>query len=160
MADESVLRKGVWIRHGCNNFGGTHPVSTPMAFWLQRDVLHYIKSNGLEIAPVYGDIIVDDKKHCLVTTGCKRTGCFACGFGAHRRGDRRLYDVFEQGGDNLGDWLLRGGTFDDEGMWIPQGGMGMAFVYAWMNSHGGYSIPIPFEDKYIGQLPDRAKELL
>lgn len=160
MADESFLRRSTWITHGCNNYDSRHPVSSPMSFWTQEDVLQYISEKKLPIASVYGDIVLDEKKCCLKTTGCDRTGCFACGFGAHRKGDKRLFNLFEQAGPKVGDWLLRGGTFDEEGMWIPKGGMGMAFIYEWMNVHGGYNIQFPDKEKYLDALPERAKEML
>ena len=61
------------------------------------------------------------------------------------------------GGDRLGDWVLRGGTFE-KGMWVPKGGLGMAFVYEWMNVHVGYHVQIPDREHYLSALPDDAKK--
>ena len=106
MADESKLRTSSWIRHGCNSFEGKNPISNPMSFWTEQDVLRYIKDNNLPICSVYGEVVSDseemwqislpglelpeEKLHC---TGCKRTGCVCCGFGAHCKDDTRFIDL-------------------------------------------------------------------
>jgi 3'-phosphoadenosine 5'-phosphosulfate sulfotransferase (PAPS reductase)/FAD synthetase len=103
LTEESRTRKQAWIRHGCNAFEGSHPSSNPLSFWTEQDILQYIWQNGLEIATVYGDIVaVDDGGleyepipgiPCnMKCTGCQRTGCVFCGFGAHmeRAGESRF----------------------------------------------------------------------
>lgn len=83
MADESRLRKQTWLRYGCNAFDAKRPISKPMSFWLQEDVLDYIKTFDVPYCKaVYGDIIEDESGH-LKTTGCDRTGCMFCMFGCH-----------------------------------------------------------------------------
>lgn len=57
LANESKMRESQWIAHGCNNFDSDHPISNPMSFWTEQDVLQYIKQNNIEICSVYGDII-------------------------------------------------------------------------------------------------------
>ncbi len=81
MASESILRKNQYLRHGCNAFGATREVSTPMAFWTEKDVLEYIKENGIEIASCYGEVVSHDG--ITETTGVDRTGCMFCMFGVH-----------------------------------------------------------------------------
>lgn len=102
MASESRLRTQKWLEHGCNAFDQDRPISNPMSFWTEQDVLLYIKSNDLPICSVYGEVVSDDEaigqldlksmtgmeifdigKVPLHTTGCDRTGCMLCGFGAH-----------------------------------------------------------------------------
>lgn len=102
LTEESKLREQAWIRHGCNAFDGTVKTSQPMSFWKEQDVLRYIYEEGLEIASVYGDIVsVDDENFAysplpglatnLKCTGCQRTGCVFCGFGAHlEKGETRF----------------------------------------------------------------------
>ena len=58
------------------------PLSKPMSFWLEQDVLEYIKRYNLEIAKPYGNII-EDKNGKLSTTKMNRTGCMFCMFGCH-----------------------------------------------------------------------------
>lgn len=82
MAAESQLRQSNWLKHGCNAFDCKRPISNPMSFWTEQDVLQYIKENNLPIASVYGDIVYEDYdgqtrfEGCgkLCTTGCHRTG--------------------------------------------------------------------------------------
>lgn len=114
MASESRLRTLHWLHHGCNAFDAKKPVSNPMSFWTEQDVLLYIKTYNIPIASVYGDIVVDYQamgqvegqmsfadfmdaeefdldKPLLRTTGCHRTGCILCGFGCHlEKGEGRF----------------------------------------------------------------------
>lgn len=102
MASESRLRTQQWLNNGCNGFDMKSPISNPMAFWTEQDVLQYIVENNLKIASVYGDVITDyaamgqvdnqlsltdlgilEEKPILKTTGCQRTGCMFCGYGCH-----------------------------------------------------------------------------
>lgn len=95
MTVESRLRKQAWIRHGCNAFDGDKSTCQPMSFWTEQDVLEYIQMFGLQIASVYGDIErCGDKLHC---TGCQRTGCVYCAFGAHldAKGEERFLRLAE-----------------------------------------------------------------
>ena len=39
MASESALRTQKWLQHGCNAFDNGNPVSNPMSFWTEQDVL-------------------------------------------------------------------------------------------------------------------------
>ena len=106
MADESRLRTQQWIRNGCNGFHMKSPVSNPLSFWTEQDILKYIHDNKLPICSVYGEVVEDYDAEDLMdnqmtfeefkddkifkTTGCKRTGCMLCGFGCHIQGDDRF----------------------------------------------------------------------
>ena len=97
LAEESRVRKQGWIRHGCNAFESKNPMSQPMSFWTEQDVLTYIVKYNVPIASVYGDIVSDGNDgnvypakdvmgnvQCnLKCTGCQRTGCIFCAFGFH-----------------------------------------------------------------------------
>lgn len=82
MTDESKQREVRWLQNGCNAFDNKRPISNPMSFWTEQDVLQYIKENHIPIASVYGDIVYEDYdgqtrlEGCgkLCTTGCYRTG--------------------------------------------------------------------------------------
>lgn len=163
MASESRLRTQKWLDNGCNGFDLKEPVSNPMAFWNDSDVLLYIKRNGLEIANVYGDIVPDYKgmNQCcgqcslfeetnLTTTGCLRTGCIACGFGLHlEKSPNRLELIDRVSKPAIRDFILRGGAFDENGLWKPDNrGLGFWFVYSWINVHGGFNIYIPEKERY------------
>lgn len=56
MADESLLRKQKWIKHGCNAFDLKMPQSNPLSFWTNNDVLTYIHTYQIPISSVYGDV--------------------------------------------------------------------------------------------------------
>ena len=45
MASESRLRTAQWLKNGCNGFEMTSPISNPMSFWTEQDVLLYIELN-------------------------------------------------------------------------------------------------------------------
>lgn len=94
LAEESKLREQAWLQHGCNAFDSKKPTSQPLSFWTEQDILKYLYVEGWEIASVYGDIVGIDPMgfeyeplpgiDCqLKCTGCQRTGCIFCGFGAH-----------------------------------------------------------------------------
>mgnify|MGYP004464843729 CR=1 FL=1 len=81
MTNESTLRKQAWLKNGCNAFDGERPISQPMSFWTEQDVLTYLKEYHIPYAPVYGEIVKING--ALKTTLCNRTGCVFCGFGCH-----------------------------------------------------------------------------
>lgn len=150
MAEESRLRKTKWLQFGCNAFEEKRPTSQPLSFWTEQDILTYIHTYGLDIADVYGDIaymdsdgmyyseplFMDDME--LTTTGAKRTGCVFCMFGITQDTERflRLKEVEP----NKYDFVMRGGKFDEQGLWIPHNGLGYKFVIDWLNEHGNMDI--------------------
>ena len=150
MADESRQRKKQWMQNGCNAFNKKNPSSQPLSFWTEQDILHYIKINDLKIAEIYGDVVYKDEDGMvydndlfsaympLATTGAKRTGCVFCMFGITQDTERFLRLKEEE--SNKYDFVMRGGTFDNEGMWIPHNGLGYKFVIDWINEHGGFDI--------------------
>lgn len=170
MASESRLRAQKWLQNGCNGFDMKKPISNPMSFWTEQDVLLYIKQNDLRIASIYGDVVIDYKSQgqvdnqmdlsqfgvfdnerpLLKTTGFHRTGCAFCGFGCHldKRPNRfELIDMVSN--PNLRDFALRGGAFASDGLWKPDNrGLGMWFVLQWINIHGGFNIYIPEYERY------------
>ena len=175
MASESKLRSQQWMNNGCNGFDMKTPKSTPMAFWLEQDVLTYIKANNIEIPSVYGDIVasygdsVDGQMNIadyaelgaleidnvqLHTTWLNRTGCIACGFGIHleKPSCHRLYAIEQLSNPKILDWILRGGAFDENGLWKPDNrGLGFWFVYEWVNQNGGLRnvLDFPHREEYI-----------
>lgn len=133
MTEESMLRQTAWLRTGCNAFDSS--ISKPMSFWLEQDILSYIKKYNIPIASVYGDIVsraydgnfyentLCDCGGKLCTTGCHRTGCVYCGFGAHR--DDR-YVKLKSTHPRQYDYCMGGGAYDSDGYWKPtQEGLGM-----------------------------------
>ena len=53
MASESRLRTQKWLNSGCNGFDLKNPISNPMGFWVEQDVLLYIR--------LYGDEMVEHR---------------------------------------------------------------------------------------------------
>ena len=89
MAEESNRRRDAYLATGCNSFEGKLPSSKPISFWLNQDILQYIKKFNLPYAKVYGDII--NTSNGLITTGATRTGCMFCMFGVHlEKGENRF----------------------------------------------------------------------
>ena len=110
MTCESALRKTNWLLHGCNAFDSKRPISQPMSFWTEQDVLEYIRRYNLPIAQVYGEIIQTNNGCSLCTTGCDRTGCIFCGFGAHINGDERFVRLKETHPRQY-DYCINGGEY-------------------------------------------------
>ena len=149
MASESRLRTQKWIQTGCNAFNATHPISNPMSFWTEQDVLVYIYENEFEICSVYKNIVIDyaamgqvenqmslsdfgvfDKERpVLKCTGCQRTGCCLCCFGAHleKPGEERFLRLKEThlGMYNLLDVAKNNGvTYREAIEWVNENSNG------------------------------------
>ena len=149
MADESRLRTQHWLRNGCNGFNLTTPVSNPMSFWTEQDVLHYIKQESLPIASVYGDItyevepeqmrIEDFGISCggynrLSTSGCRRTGCIFCGFGCHLDKPPSRFERLKITHPRQYEYCIGGGEYNEDGIWQPnKQGLGMGHVFDELN---------------------------
>ena len=132
MAIESTRRKVAWINHGCNAFDIKHPNSKPLSVWTEQDIYEYTKRYNLPLAKPYGEIVYDGCKYC--TTGCNRTGCIFCGYGAHLEKGRRFKELAKLE-PRLYEFCLNGGERDDKGMWIPnKQGLGFRHVYDTLNS--------------------------
>ena len=133
MAEESRIRKQAWIRHGCNAFESNHPMSQPMSFWTEQDVLAYIVKYNVPICPVYGDIVSLDAEgnqypptdilgnpQCNLTcTGCKRTGCVFCGFGFHNEKGKTRFQLLAEIEPRKYEFALQGGQWVDNPNFDP-----------------------------------------
>lgn len=125
MAEESQARLTEWLINGCNAFEKKRPISNPMSFWTEQDVLTYIHTYNLAIADAYGQVVVKndgidgqinihdylgDYRDCQYeTTGCKRTGCIFCGFGITQ--DKQRFVRLSEQEPKLCDYVMRGGEF-------------------------------------------------
>lgn len=129
MAEESRLRMLKWQRTGCNAFDGKRPMSKPMSFWTEQDVLRFIVDREIPIASVYGEIVASDGEndypstliekplHC---TGCQRTGCMFCAFGAHLEKGENRFERMKHTHPKHYDFCIDGGEFDPaDGLWKP-----------------------------------------
>lgn len=104
LAEESSLRKQSYLRNGCNAFNSKRPLSIPLGFWKESDILEYIYNNNLPIAKCYGDVIKTDSK--FKTTKCERTGCVFCGFGVHLEKEPNRYQRLELTHPQLHDYCM------------------------------------------------------
>lgn len=140
MACESRLRTQQWLFNGCNGFDLEIPKSTPMAFWTEQDVLEYIYKNNLPIAEPYGEVILTecqltfDGEQCkYATTGCDRTGCMFCGFGAHLEKGETRFQRDKKTHPKQYDYYMNGGEYVN-GIWqANKQGFGMRHVYDELN---------------------------
>ena len=132
MACESELREKAWLNNGCNAFEAKCPQSSPMSFWTEQDVLEYLRRYKVPYASVYGDIVEENGK--LRTTGCQRTGCVFCGYGAHLEKEPTRFQRLKETHPKLYNYCLNGGEYDDEGLWRPtKDGLGMRHVFDELN---------------------------
>ena len=145
MATESRLRTQKWLQYGCNGFDMKNPISNPMSFWTEQDVLQYIKQNDIPIASVYGDIVYKDESGFeyndsltndgkLYTTGCNRTGCIFCAFGCHLEKEPSRFQRLKQTHPRQYEYCIGGGEYDEDGIWKPNNqGLGMGHVFDELN---------------------------
>ena len=83
------------------------------------------------IASPYGEIICTKGKYSL--SKMNRTGCVFCAFGCHREKLPNRYQQMAITHPQLYDYCMRGGKYDESGMWIPDKGLGMAKVLDYIN---------------------------
>ena len=132
MTEESNLRQTEWLKTGCNAFGSKRPVSTPISFWSKSDVLEYLlKFDVPYCKEIYGDIVYENEKY--TTTKQKRTGCVFCGYGCHLEKEPNKFQILANTDHHLYDYCMRGGKYDESGIWVPDKGLGMAKVLDFIN---------------------------
>lgn len=149
MAQESNLRTQQWLKNGCNGFDMKNPISNPMSFWTEQDVLQYIKRYNIPIASVYGEIVYKEDPYQmrlgdyleeyadadkLTTTGCDRTGCIFCAFGCHLEKDISRFQRLKETHPRQYAYCINGGEYDESGVWKPnKEGLGMGHVFDELN---------------------------
>lgn len=144
MACESKLRTTQWLQHGCNGFELKNPISNPMAFWLEQDVLLYAKIFNLSLCPLYGDIVgnndqinynynnldicvLEEDYPELKTTGYKRTGCMFCGFGCQLEPpEDSRFTLMAKTHPKQYNYIMRP---------IDEGGLNYKQIIDWINEH-------------------------
>lgn len=139
MADEGRQRFQKWMATGCNAFEGKRPMGKPMSFWTEQDVLRYIVGNQIPYASVYGDIVASDGENDYDTTltdcnlhctGCQRSGCMFCAFGAHLEKGENRFERMKHTHPKHYEFCIGGGAYDPaDGLWKPtEKGLGYARV--------------------------------
>lgn len=150
LAEESERRTDAWLKTGCNAFDSKIPTSKPMSFWTEQDVLQYIKENNIPIAGVYGDVVYRENpdqiriedyglENCgtekLCTTGCHRTGCIFCLFGAHLETGEGRFERLKRTHPKHYKYCMDGGAYDTDGLWKPtKDGLGFRHCIDVLNS--------------------------
>jgi 3'-phosphoadenosine 5'-phosphosulfate sulfotransferase (PAPS reductase)/FAD synthetase len=149
MATEGAQREMSWLRNGCNAFDSESPISKPMSFWTEQDVLQYIKKYNIPIASVYGDVVYADQEEqirieeygiegCgtekLKTTGCDRTGCVFCAYGCHLEKSPSRFERLKETHPRQYEYCIGGGEYDENGIWQPnKQGLGMGHIFDELN---------------------------
>ena len=133
MANESRMRKASWMRTGCNAFESKRPISQPLSFWTEQDIIHYIKQFDVPYCSVYGEIVPDDEGTLLKTTGCDRTGCIFCMFGCHLEKEPNRFQRLKETHPRQYEYCIGGGEYVD-GKWQPsKEGLGLGKVLDYIN---------------------------
>lgn len=139
MAEESRQRMTNWRKTGCNAFEGKRPIGKPMSFWTEQDILRFLLDRHIPFASVYGEIVASDGENdysatltpcALHCTGCQRTGCIFCGFGAHLEKGENRFERMKHTHPKHYDFCIGGGEFDPaDGLWKPnENGLGYGRV--------------------------------
>lgn len=155
MASESKMRTQKWLQNGCNGFDMKSPISNPMSFWTEQDVLLYIYENKLPIASVYGDVVIDYEamgqvegqmdmsdlasefgifdvgRPFLKTTGVNRTGCMFCGYGCHLEKSPNRFELMKKTHPKQYNYIMKP---------VSDGGLGYKEIIDWINEHGNMNI--------------------
>lgn len=141
MATESMSRQSTWMHQGCNAFDNKHPISQPMSFWTEQDVLLFLdryhddmldavhndmRSLGVPQdkidkvvhpwASVYGELVQDANGEYRFTKA-HRTGCMFCGYGAHLEKSPNRFQRMKNEHPKQYDFCMRE---------CEKGGLGMA----------------------------------
>lgn len=70
----------------------------------------------------------------LCTTGCRRTGCVFCMFGAHLEKGETRFQRLKHTHPKLYNYCIYGGAYDSDGIWKPdKNGLGMKHVFDELN---------------------------
>jgi 3'-phosphoadenosine 5'-phosphosulfate sulfotransferase (PAPS reductase)/FAD synthetase len=118
MTCESNARRTEWLKHGCNAFDNKRPMSRPISFWTEQDVLRYLNQYKIPYPSIYGDIVTDENGY-LKTTGCDRTGCMYCGFGCHLEKEPNRFQKLKETHPKIREYCMKP---------VKDGGLGMKEV--------------------------------
>lgn len=86
--EESAYRKIGYLKNGCSTFESKMPRSIPLAFWDDEDVWDYVRRFNVPYSSIYD-------------MGYRRTGCFACMFGAHMETEPNRFQMMKITHPNL-----------------------------------------------------------
>lgn len=138
LAQESKLRTQKWLQNGCNAYDVERPISQPLAFWTEQDVLEYIYAKQLPIASVYGNVVLEGEEYEQLslfeepqkkfkTTGVERTGCMFCLYGIQYPNNCEKMRMMAESHPNIYSWIMKS---------TESGGLGYRDILTWINEHG------------------------
>ena len=117
LAEESISRRNIWLQQGCNAFNTAEPISRPLSFWTEQDILQYIQDKNLPYASVYGNI-KKNRKGKLETTGEDRTGCIFCAFGCHMEKEPNRFQLLKKTHPKLWEYCMK--PWDEGGLGMKE----------------------------------------
>ena len=162
MVWESALRRNSWFKSGCNGFNAKRPISQPLSFWTEQDILQYLKQFNIPYASIYGDIVENEHGE-LMTTGASRTGCMFCMFGVHLEPEPNRFQKMQVTHPKLWSYCTGGGQMVN-GKWVPNSkGLGIGFVLdyigvPWKNDEGLWPMKELIEMRRIPRKPRHREE--
>ena len=104
-SDDSMLRMQQYLKNGCNSFLSKRPMSKPLSFWKESDIIEYIKINSLNYPSIYGDIITDENNNYKFSK-LKGTGCIFCGFGIQLEKEPNRFQKLQDSHPQLHDYCM------------------------------------------------------
>ena len=120
MASESNLRTQSWLKTGCNSFDTKKPMSKPMSFRTEQDVLQYLKRYNVPYSSIYGEIVPTPmNEEFLTTTKYARTGCMFCMFGCHLEKEPNRFQKMKETHPKQWAYMLKP---------VSEGGLGLKEV--------------------------------
>lgn len=136
LACESFARRSDYIKNnGCNAFEGSRPKSSPLSFWTEQDILQYIYIHNIKLPSIYGQLIKEEYSKDMFTkeviyylTGVQRTGCIFCMYGIGYAIHQEKFLKLKEHYPDLYEYCMRGGKYDEKGMWVPYQGLGLKHV--------------------------------
>lgn len=136
MTEESQQRLDSWMKYGCNSFESDRPISKPMSFWTEQDVLQYLKMTGIPLASVYGEIVnadpqinlFEEEPQKLKTTGCDRTGCMYCMFGIMSDKEPNRFQRMRQTHPRQYAYCIGGGHLENGVLKPDKTGLGLGVI--------------------------------
>lgn len=116
-ASEFVDRKLAYLKYGCNGYGRKKPLSNPLGFWRQTDILEYLKKYNIPYPSCYGEIVMSSDG-IYRTTKEQRTGCMCCLAGINlEKGINRIQRMQKDYPKHY-DYLIR--SLDEKGLGVKK----------------------------------------
>ena len=93
LASDSFLRQTNYMKHGCNKVEGSIRISTPLSFWMEKDIWEYLKKYNVPYSKIYN-------------MGYTRTGCTFCMFGIHLENEPNRFQLMKETHPKLWNYCI------------------------------------------------------